>query len=203
MLSLRLDIVLLAAISSPSQAAYYSLAVAVGEAMWVFSSARGLVHLSEQIHGDPAIALRHARLVLVRLMKFMAVVGAGLALFGGYAVVAIAGEQYSDAVWPLRITVVGCALFAVAQVVAPYIVAGLRRPGLVTAVGALTFVTNILLLLLLAPGLGALGAAIASTTAYALTAGVYLVLVLHPRFSVEKRPDEQIMTFSSTPGSGF
>ncbi len=180
LLSLRLDIVLLAAISSTTQAAYYSLAVAFGEVMWIFSSARGTVHLSEQIQGDPALARAHAIAVLKRLMAFMAGLAAILLIFGRFAIVTLAGEDYKAAIWPMQITVIGCALFAVVHVVMPYLVAGLRRPGLLTGIGTLTFTVNILLLFLLAPGMGALGAAIASAAAYAITAAVCVSLLIHP-----------------------
>lgn len=180
LLSLRFDIVLLAVVSSATEAAYYSIAVAFGEAMWILSSARGTVHLSEQIQGDPALARAHAIRVLKRLMTFMTGLAAILVIFGGFAVVTFAGKSYEPAIWPLRITVVGCALFSVVHVVMPYLVAGLRRPGLLTGIGALTFTVNFILLFLLAPGMGALGAAIASAAAYALTAAVCVALLIHP-----------------------
>jgi O-antigen/teichoic acid export membrane protein len=187
-LSLRFDIVLLAAISSTTEVAYYSLAVAFGEAMWIVSSARGTVHLSEQIQGHPGLARAHAIAVLKRLMLFMAGLALILELFGGFAVTLFAGAKYEAAIWPMRVTVIGCGLFAVAHVVMPYLVAGLRRPGLLTGIGVITVTVNFALLLLLAPGMGALGAAIASAVAYALTAAVSLALLLHPRFEKAAGP---------------
>jgi O-antigen/teichoic acid export membrane protein len=189
LLSLRLDIVLLAAISSTSEAAYYSLAVAFGEAMWILSSARGTVHLSEQIQGHPDVARTHAIAVLKKLMMVMAGLALVIVTLGGFVVVAIAGSDYEAAVWPLRVTVVGCALFSVVHVVMPYLVAGLRRPGLLTGIGVMTFVVNISLLFLLAPGMGALGAAIASATAYAITAAVCVSLLYHPWLRPGTSPD--------------
>jgi O-antigen/teichoic acid export membrane protein len=188
-LSLRFDIVLLAAISSTTEVAYYSLAVAFGEAMWILSSARGTVHLSEQIQGEPGRARAHAIAVLKRLMLFMAGLALILELFGGFVVTTFAGAEYEPAIWPMRVTVIGCGLFAVAHVVMPYLVAGLRRPGLLTGVGILTVTVNFALLLLLAPSMGALGAAIASATAYAITAAVCVSLLYLPWLRPGTPPD--------------
>ena len=180
LLALRLDIVLVAAVSSATEAAYYSMALAFGELMWVLSSARGTVHLSEQIQGDPKLARAQVIRVLKRLMPFMAGLALFLVIFGGFAVEIFAGEAYEPAIWPLRITVVGCTMFAVAHVVMPYLVAGLRRPGLMTAIGGLTVTINVVLILLLAPSMGALGAAIASSIAYAVAAAVCTLLLVNP-----------------------
>jgi peptidoglycan biosynthesis protein MviN/MurJ (putative lipid II flippase) len=64
--------------------------------------------------------------------------------------------------------------YSVGHVVSPYLVTAVDRPGIATAIASITLVVDMALLLALGGPLGAIGAAIASTVAYAVHAALNL-----------------------------
>jgi O-antigen/teichoic acid export membrane protein len=168
----RLDIVVLAAVSSHPQVAYYSLAVVIAEAAWLMPSALAVTSLSDFVRLTPADAWQAARRALRRTLG-IAAVSAVLAAAGGVvAILLFLPGAYHASLAPLGIALVGAVPYSVGHVVSPYLVTTVDRPGLVTLIAAITLAVDVALVLVLGGPLGAIGAAIASTASYAVHAAL-------------------------------
>jgi O-antigen/teichoic acid export membrane protein len=168
--ALRLDIVLLALLAGPRQVAYYSLAAAFAEGVWLVPGALAVTNLSDVARVD----VPRARVLTDSAMRQSLIAGAltGV-LIGviGTALVTIALDpSYVHALLPLYIALAGALAFCLPQAVSPFIIAVLDRPLVSVAIPSATLVVDVLLLMLLAPPLGAAGAAIASSAAYFVAA---------------------------------
>ncbi|MCW2967749.1 MAG: hypothetical protein JWM71_1521, partial [Solirubrobacteraceae bacterium] len=166
----RLDIIVLAAVSSHAQVAYYSLAVVIAEAAWLMPSALAVTSLSDFVRLPPAEAWDAARRALGRTLG-IAAVSAVLAAAGGVvAILVFLPGAYHAALVPLAIALAGAVPYSVGHVVSPYLVTTVDRPGLVTLIAAATMAVDVALVMAIGGPLGAIGAAIASTVAYAVHA---------------------------------
>jgi O-antigen/teichoic acid export membrane protein len=168
----RLDIVVLAAVSTHAQVAYYSLAVVIAEAAWLMPSALAVTSLSDFVRLPAGQAWRAAQRVLRHTVGTAAVSGVLAALAGAAAILAFLPSAYHAALVPLAIALAGAVPYSVGHVVSPYLVTAVDRPGVVTAIAAATLAVDTALVLVLGGPLGAIGAAIASTTSYALHAAL-------------------------------
>lgn len=170
----RLDIVVLAAVSNRTEVAYYSLAVVIAEATWLMPSALSVTALSDFVR-LPGTQARAAAGRALRHTVGIAGVSGVLALAGGVvATLLVLPDAYHHAIAPLAIAVAGAVPYSVGHVVSPYLVTAVDRPGISAAIAILTLVCDLLLVLLLGGPLGAIGAATASTAAYALHAALNL-----------------------------
>jgi O-antigen/teichoic acid export membrane protein len=102
------------------------------------------------------------------------IAGAGTAVaigaVGTGLIIVVLDPSYVHAIGPLCIGLLGALAFCVPQAVSPFIIAVLDRPMVSVAIPFATLIVNVLLLLLLAPPLGAVGAALASSSAYSVAA---------------------------------
>ena len=179
----RLDIVMLAAVASHAQVAYYSLAVVIAEAAWLVPSALAVTSLSDFVRLAPDSAWLAARRALRRTLR---AAGASAALAGAGGVLAILlflPAAYHAALVPLAVALLGAVPYSVGHVVSPFLVTAVDRPALVTKIAGATLALDVALVLALGGPLGALGAAIASTCSYALHA------VLNARALRRARPE--------------
>lgn len=174
LLAIRFDLVLLVGLSSAAQVAYYSMAIAFAEIIWIFSSAQGVAHLADLAREGPERAWELTLNALRRVLAIVIPIGLLIALTAAWLVPAVAGETYEAAVSPLRVSLAAALLLALVHVLGPYMAAGLRRPWLITFNGVAMITVNVGLLVWLAPSQGALGASIASLGAYAISAVIYL-----------------------------
>jgi O-antigen/teichoic acid export membrane protein len=173
---MRLDIVVLAALSSHEQVAFYSLAVAVSEGVWLVPGAFAVVGLADYSQLDPRAALMTARENLRRTLAAAAVTSAALFLAGALLITVFLRPAYHAAIVPLAITIAGALFYSATHAVNPWIVVTLDRPGLSSLIAGGTLALNMVLLLMLAAH-GALGAAIASAIAYGFAGGVYVAVL--------------------------
>jgi O-antigen/teichoic acid export membrane protein len=176
----RLDIVVLAAVSTHPQVAYYSLAVVIAEAAWLMPSALAVTSLSDfvRLPGDDAW---HAAQRALRNTVTVAGVSGILAAGGGVVfTLAFLPHAYHAALVPLAIALAGAIPYSVGHVVSPYLVTAVDRPGTATAIALATLTVDLVLVLLLGGPLGAIGAAVASTAAYVLHAGLNLAALRRP-----------------------
>jgi O-antigen/teichoic acid export membrane protein len=168
----RLDIVVLAAVSTHAQVAYYSLAVVIAEAAWLMPSALAVTSLSDFVR-LPGSAAHAAATRALRRTVGVAGVSAVLALGGGVvATLLVLPHAYHHAIAPLAIAIAGAVPYSVGHVVSPYLVTAVDRPRVATAIALVTLAADVLLVLLLGGPLGAIGAAVASTVAYGLHAAL-------------------------------
>jgi O-antigen/teichoic acid export membrane protein len=174
-LNLRLDFVLLGALTSPAVVGIYAIATKFAELMRLVTMALTYVLYPDYARDTPARAAARARRLLPRAGLAGAAAAAVLALAAGIVIPALYGSSFTAAVTPARILAAGLALEAVAAVITAFLY-GAGRPGLNSwAMGAGLAVT-VGLDLLLIPHLEAVGAAIASALAYA-TASMTLIAI--------------------------
>jgi O-antigen/teichoic acid export membrane protein len=164
----RLDIVVMALISSKAEVAFYSLATVFAEGVWLVPAAIGVIGFS-----DVARISRYEtrRLTLLGLKRAL-IFGTATALaIGGLATLAVPlllSKAYEHAITPLWISLAGAVAYSVCHATAPFILIGLGRRLVITLITAATLAINIGLLLVLGPRYGAIGASTASSIAYGI-----------------------------------
>jgi hypothetical protein len=109
-----------------------------------------------------------------------AATGLVLVAAGSALIVSVLSPAYRAAIAPLAITVTGTVVVSVGQPISPWITATLDRPGLSSLIATGTLALD-MAVLVAAAGLGALGAAIASSIAYLLAAVSYLAVFVYSR----------------------
>lgn len=174
-LLLRLDQGLLEYFRGAGEVGIYSLAVYMGEMLWLLPGALTpiLVHTSATAASDPdrdGTAWRAVRLGI--LITFVAAVP--LYLLAEPLLSFLAGGQYDASGAALKALLPGIVAFAPGAVLAGDFI-GRGKPHWNTQASALTVVTNIALGLWLIPRHGAVGAAWASSIAY-LCGSVVMIL---------------------------
>ena len=190
----RLDIVVLAALSTHAQVAYYSIGVAIAEGVWLVPGAIAITGLADYSRLPPREAAdavwRNVKLTLAA----SAATGLVLVAAGSALIVSVLSPGYRAAIAPLAITVAGTVVVSIGQPIGPWITATLDRPGLSSLIATGTLALD-MAVLVAAAGLGALGAAIASSIAYLLAAVSYLAVYLYRR----ARPSGSTENRSSSP----
>lgn len=177
LLLMRLDQVLMAPLSSANQLGYYAIAVNVGEVPLIVNGA-----LREVIFASDAGRNNNDRLEQVARLSGVAclVIAGGVAAISPWFIPLVFGRVYEASVGPTVIMLAAVAIGTPASIVAAGL--GARgRPGVrsVALVGGA--VINLVLLLLLVPHQGAMGAAWATlggnlaSSALSLTFGVRLI----------------------------
>ena len=170
----RLDVVVLAAVSTSPEVAYYTLAVVIAEAAWLLPSALAISAQSDYVRLGPAEAARAARAAVRRTLAAAAVSAVAAGAVGASAIVVFLPSAYEQALLPLAVLLAGAVPYSVGHVVSPYLVTAARAARRSTAIAATTLVVDVVLVVVLGGPLGALGAAVASTVAYWVNAGLNL-----------------------------
>ncbi|MDO0972829.1 polysaccharide biosynthesis C-terminal domain-containing protein [Mycolicibacterium frederiksbergense] len=165
--SLRADVFLLNALSTPEQVGYYAATVAITESALAVSAAFKNRMQSAAYTDDPIPSVRRELLVMLAIVLPIAALGEAIA---HPFTVAMFGVPFAPAVPALRVLIVAAiALMLVDSGQGLLAVLGRRREMFITsAIGA---IVTLLALGLLVPHLGAVGAGIASLIAYS-TVGV-------------------------------
>jgi O-antigen/teichoic acid export membrane protein len=147
----------------------YSLAVSIGELLWVASSSVSAALIAPMLKQDdqPAFELvqRTARSVTI----LAAALGAMLAIVSPFLIPRLFGSAFQGSVTPLLILIPGIVLFSPASTVATFFSIKLGKARYTFWMTALSAATTASVALLAAPRYGATGAAIASTTAYTVS----------------------------------
>lgn len=164
----RLDIVVLAAVSTRPQVAYYSLAVTIAEAAWLLPGALAVTSLSDYVRLAPDRAHAAARSAVTKTVTAAGATGLVAGAAGVVVILAFLPQAYHASLAPLWIVLAGTIPYSVGHVASPFLVTAADRPAAATAIAAATLVVDLALLTLLGGPLGAIGAAVASTAAYAL-----------------------------------
>ncbi|MBB1052548.1 hypothetical protein G6021_15955 [Dietzia sp. CW19] len=159
----RADLVLLSAISGLAAAGVYSVAVSITAPILVVGTSLTSVYLNRQFSDDRPAAFT-ARLVglSIVIMVPLAVV---VALGGSVLIPAVWGSQFAPAVGVLPILMIGLCATGVQRPIGQYLV----RHGLAAAANIRAFVASVIcvvLILVLGPRFGAMGVAVASSTAW-------------------------------------
>lgn len=176
-LNYRLDMFLVAFFMSVTFVGYYSISVAMVEALWYFPAAVGTIVVA-RTPGLSAEEANRSTPVICRNTLFITV-GAALLLFvlGKYLITLFFGPAFLPALKPLWILLPGIVALSICKVLSNEIT-GRGKPLINTAAAGVSLAVNIPLNLLLIPRIGISGAALASTISYSLTALVVLVAFL-------------------------
>jgi O-antigen/teichoic acid export membrane protein len=173
---LRADVVLLNLFAGPAAVGHYSLAGNLAEKLWLLDASVGRAVLPRVI----AAGRREAAVLAARasrnLLFVTGVAAAVLAAASPWLVPFLYGEAFRPAVAPLVLLLPGIVVQSAARCVAGYYSGQLGRPQVYSTISAVTMVAALLAYAALIPGLGAVGAAIGSTLAYALPMAVYLAI---------------------------
>ncbi len=176
-LQLRADVFLLERLSGFAAVGVYTLAVMMAESIWMMTDAIAVTFLPHQVEASTTdagrITLRACRFnILLALLG-----GAGLALVS-YPVVRFAyGTPFLPAIPALLGLLPGVVCYSVQRVCGAYLLR-LNHPLRMSAILGGAVVLNLGLNLLLIPRWGIVGAALASTASYALSAGLFLAWAL-------------------------
>jgi O-antigen/teichoic acid export membrane protein len=172
--ALRFDVFLLAHYAGTTAVGIYSIAVTFAElCMYVPGALSGVLipKVASGEQGGLEVTLRVARvlwIVTAGVAVLVLVVAAPL-------IPLIFGSEFSASVLPLVCILPGVVFTAMSSSAAAYL-AGVGRPVDVTRAAGLNVVVNIAANVVLAPRLGAVGAALASTLSYGAAAAMLVFL---------------------------
>lgn len=177
-LNVRLDLLLVISIDSQESAGIYSSAIAVAEALWLFSHSIALASFArvgaasrDEAARVTAIGVRYTLIVIVPAAIFAAVAGPAM-------IELVFGSRYADAATPLRILCVGTAVFAAQPLLNNYFTNQLGRPSIPLMLGIVALVMSVIASLILIPQYGSSGAAMGTTISYLVTGAVGVGLFL-------------------------
>lgn len=184
----RLDIVVLAVLSTHAQVAYYSLGVAVAEGVWLVPGAIAITGLADYSRLDAPEAFAIVRRNVRRTLAWSAATAVVLLVVGSGLILLLLSPAYHAAIAPFAITIVGTTIVSAGQAISPWMAATLNRPGLSSLIASATLAIDIGVLVA-AAGLGALGAAIASSVAYLAASVCYFAVYFRFRSPVRQAPE--------------
>jgi O-antigen/teichoic acid export membrane protein len=171
-LNYRLDVFFVGKLSGLSQVGIYTVAVSLAQLIWLLPQAAATVllpHVSRQrsrAAGDTAAdTARVTRIVVLASVGASVAVGVGSVLL----LPTVFGNAFKPSIVLLIALLPGCVMLSIATVPAAYI-AGIGRPGINLRIATVTLAVTVVMDVALIPRFGAMGAAVASTTAYSISA---------------------------------
>ena len=168
LVNLRFDFLFLAAIAGPATLGIYAVASKYAEVVRVVPIAANWVLYPRFARSDAAVAAATSRRLIPRAGAVTATIALPLALAAGAVIPTLFGGAFDTAALPAQILLIGLAAEGMAGVVTAFLY-GRGRPGLNSLAAGMGVTVTIVLDLILIPRLGAVGAAIASSTAYLTT----------------------------------
>lgn len=161
-----------------AQAGIYSVAVQVGELLWLLSSAV-TVSVYHRI-GDPDRTVAAAMTVRAVRINVLATLAAAplLWLLAWVVLPRLLGPAYQDARWPLACLLPGLAAYAAASSLSAFYTNHMGRPQTSAMVAGLSLLLNLAGSLWAVPRYGAVGAALSTSLSYVLAIGVAVAIFL-------------------------
>ncbi len=164
-LLLRLDVLILNAMSTPAAVGIYSMAVTPAELLRAMTGAVVQIALPRQMESSREAAAAYTART-IRITAVLATTSVVLfCLAGPFLVVAAAGPAFAGCVAPMLVLAPGVAATAAAAPAAAYLLR-LNLPIRTSLMYGMALLTNLVLNILLIPGAGVVGCALASTIAY-------------------------------------
>jgi O-antigen/teichoic acid export membrane protein len=169
-LNYKLDVFVVGYFAGRTSVGRYTLAVSLAQLLWLMSSSVASVLLPKvAASSDPTVIVQHTTRVC-RLSLWATAAGAlALAVLATLAIPALYGEAFRPSITALLWLLPGIVVFSIATVLAAYI-AGTGKPHLNLMVSGFSLIVTIALNFALIPRLNIVGAAIASTVSYSLSA---------------------------------
>ncbi len=177
----RLDIFIVNFFLNPSQVGIYSIAVAVAELPWYLPSSAATVLFPWVADKSKNESAKFTAYVLRNSIFITFVIGVVLALSGKIIITILFGKAFDKSVLLLYILLPGILCLGITRILGAHF-QGSGRPELGTLMVAFSFVETVVLDVVLIPKVGIIGAAVASTIAYATSAliGIYIFIRLWP-----------------------
>ncbi len=176
-LNYRLDMLLVAFFMSLTFVGYYSISVAMAEALWYFPTAVGTIIFAR----TPGLSAEEANRSTPRICRntFFITILAALVLFiiSKPIITLLFGSAFLPALKPLWILLPGIVALSICKVLSNEII-GRGKPMINTVAAGVSLAVNIPLNLLLIPKMGIAGAALASTISYTVTTIIVLIAFL-------------------------
>lgn len=176
-LLVRIDMLMVQAISGNAEAGHYAIAVAMADMIYMLPAAAAAL-LFPRLVESKDIAIR--RSLTLRILAGVGAATGALALAGAvlaeWAVVLLYGPDFASAASMFRVLAVAIALYGANNVVSNFFAAQGFTWGAVW-VWALGVIVNVLLNLALIPSMGGIGAAWASVAGYGVVLAVQLAMM--------------------------
>jgi O-antigen/teichoic acid export membrane protein len=177
-LNYRLDLFILGALAGYASVGRYTLAVSLAQLIWLLSSSAANVLLPKVAASeDSSDAIQNTNR-LTRLTLCASLISAlGLGVIAGVAIPLLYGEAFAPSFPALLLILPGIVAFSAVNILAAYI-AGIGQPRLNLMIAAVALAVTITLDLYLIPKLGILGASLASTASYSVSACLTMILYI-------------------------
>jgi O-antigen/teichoic acid export membrane protein len=153
----------------------YSIAVAWAELLFYIPGVIALLQRPDLVRADPTSAIRIAGQSIRRGLLLSVVAATVLVITAPLLCVTVFGADFRGSIDDLRVLALGGVGIATSVLLGNALIAQ-RRPLLAAAADATALVVTLALDILLIPGLGGLGAAIATTVAYGVGSVVLTVV---------------------------
>ena len=176
-LQFRVDAFVVNAVLGVRATGVYSVTSGLAETLWYVPNALGTVMFSRAV-GSAGDAARVAAVLTRTTVAVAAVTAVPAFVFGPRLVRLVYGREFADAGVALRFILPGIVAYSVVAVLSRFVV-GRGRPGTSTLIMGAGLAVNIVANLLLVPRVGIVGAAVASSISYAITALLMLGVFLH------------------------
>lgn len=174
-LNYKLDVFVVGFFAGTASVGRYTLAVSLGQLLWLMSNSVASVLLPKiAASSDVQASIQHTTRVTRLAFTATAICAVALALLATQAIPILYGEAFRPSVVALLWLLPGIAVFSIANVLAAYI-AGVGKPHLNLVVSGVSLIVTISLDLLLIPRLNIVGASIASTVSYSVSALMLLL----------------------------
>jgi len=177
-LSDRMDRYLLNFFLSPSEVGIYIIAVGLAEKLWMLSTAVGVVLFPRIAESGEHESIRRKLTVTVARTVLWAtmLMGILLALFSRPIIRVLYGESFMRAAGAILVLLPGVVLFSVSRTISSDI-SGRGRPEINSILAIVMVVFNLTLNMIFIPRQGMLGAALAATLTYSVSAIVKLIII--------------------------
>lgn len=175
MANMRVDIIILSGSVTSAVVGVYALAVSATLLVGMVPAAVGQALTRGFGLGDDPIA--RLRLGLQSSLIFGVISGAILALVSPFAVPLVFGRGFAPATEYIWIMTPFTAVFSLVQVSYPFFYSQLHKPLIHSVIVGITVAIDVLLVAVLAPLYGGMGAAVASAVAYGVGALVNVVVL--------------------------
>lgn len=174
-LNYKLDVFVVGFLAGTASVGRYTLAVSLGQLLWLMSNSVATVLLPRVAAStDDGASVRHTMQVTRLSLWATAICALVLGLLATQAIPMFYGEAFRPSVSALLWLLPGIVVFSIANVLAAYI-AGIGKPRLNLLVSGVSLIVTIALDLALIPRLNIVGAAIASTVSYSVSALLLVV----------------------------
>lgn len=169
-LNYRLDVFVVGFIAGTTSVGRYTLAVSLAQLLWLMSNSVASILLPKvAASSDAAGSIRHTMQVTRLSLWATGICALALALLATQAIPMLYGEAFRPSVAALIWLLPGIVVFSIVNVLAAYI-AGIGKPHMNMWISGISLVITVALDLALIPKLNIVGASIASTVSYSVSA---------------------------------